>query len=174
MIAMPKQKDHQKTNILPRLLIGIGVLVLAVMILVFKEMSRDNRQEAGSAGIVPLQGADVMAYPIATSSELPAEQLRNALAEHRPTLAFFHSNSCRQCVMMIENVNRVYPEFSASVVLVDVYVYDEKNEPLLKKVGLQYIPTMIFYDRSGTEQVFVGLMDEEQLRQSLATLAEVE
>jgi thiol:disulfide interchange protein len=174
MIAMPKQKDHQKTNFLPRLLIVVGVLFLAAMVLALKEINREHVQEAGSTGIVPLQGADAMGETLAPPSELPADQLRNALAEHRPTLAFFHSNSCRQCVMMIENVNRVYPEFFASVVLVDVYVYDEKNEPLLKMVGLQYIPTMIFYDRSGREQVFVGLMDEEQLRQSLAALAEVD
>jgi len=58
------------------------------------------------------------------------------------------------------------------VLLVDVYVYDEKNEPLLKKVGLQYIPTLIFYDRAGKEQVSVGVMEAEQLRQSLAALAE--
>jgi thiol:disulfide interchange protein len=169
---MPKKRNHKKTNILPRLLIVVGVLALATLVLALKDRSRDAVPEAGSAGFVPLQGADAMGGTLGTPSELPADQLQNALAEHRPTLAFFHSNSCRQCVMMVEIVDQVYPKFAGSVLLVDVYVYDEENEPLLKKVGLQYIPTLIFYDRSGTEQVFVGLMEAEQLRQSLAALAE--
>ena len=43
---------------------------------------------------------------------------------------------------------------------------------LLEQVGLQYIPTLIFYDRTGKEQVSVGVMEAEQLRQTLAALAE--
>jgi len=169
---MPKKSLYKKTNNLPPVLIVICVLALAALVLLSKGGDHNQAQVIDASGIVPLQGGDVMAQTLAVPSELPADQLQNALAEHLPTLAFFHSNSCRQCAMMIEIVDQVYPEFAASVVLVDVYVYDEKNAPLLKKVGLQFIPTLIFYDRAGKEQVSVGVMEAEQLRQSLAALAE--
>ncbi len=54
---------------------------------------------------------------------------------------------------MMETVEQVYPEFGDSVTLVDVNVYDEQNTQLLSDVGLQFIPTLIFYDRSGQDQV---------------------
>jgi hypothetical protein len=36
---------------------------------------------------------------------------------------------------------------------------------------LQYIPTLIFYDQAGKEQVSVGVMEPDELRQVLAALA---
>ena len=73
---------------------------------------------------------------------------------------------------MIKTVNEVYPEFSTSLVLVDINVYDPKNRSLLQRVGLQFIPTMIFYDREGQSETQVGVIEAEQLRQTLAALVE--
>ena len=151
---MPKKRYHKKKkNNLARILIVVGVLALAVVVLLLKAGNNPQAQTAD------------------TSSNLPATQLQNALAEHRPTLAFFHSYNCQQCIVMMEIVGQVYPEFADSIVLVDVNVYDGRNAPLLQKVGLQYIPTLIFYDRAGQGQVSVGVMEAEQLRQTLAALA---
>ena len=72
---------------------------------------------------------------------------------------------------MIETVERVFPEFAGSVDLVDINVYDSKNEPLLQKVGLQYIPTLIFFDRYGQSQTSVGVMETDELHQRLTSLA---
>ena len=72
---------------------------------------------------------------------------------------------------MMDTVAQVYPEFTDSVTLVDVNVYDEQNQALLKRVELQYIPTLIFFDRSGQGEVSVGVMEAEQLKQTLASLA---
>ena len=149
---MPKQSHHKKTNHLPRILVVAGVLTLAAVLLLLKAGSNNQAQTTAVAG------------------DLPANQLQNALTEHRPTLAFFHSNNCHQCIVMMETVGQVYPEFSASVALVDVNVYDERNAQLLQDVRLQYIPTLIFYDRGGQDQVSVGVMEAEQLRQTLAAL----
>ena len=80
--------------------------------------------------------------------------------------------ACQQCIEMIGIVDQVYPEFKNTVALVDINVYDERNTALLNRVGLQYIPTLIFYDRTGKEQVSVGVMDPEILRQTLAALSE--
>ena len=150
---MPKKRYHKKNN-LARILIVVGVFALAVVVLMLKAGNKPQAQTAD------------------TSGDLPAVQLQNALSEHRPTLAFFHSNNCQQCIKMVAIVEQVYPEFSDVIILVDVNVYDELNQPLLQQVGLQYIPTLIFYDRAGQNQVSVGVMEAEQLRQTLAALAE--
>jgi len=104
------------------------------------------------------------------SGPLPSAQLRAALDNHRPTLAFFHSNNCHQCLVMVETLAQVWPEFADRLTLVDVDVYDERNAPLLQSVRLQYIPTLIFYDRTGQAETYVGVMEAEQLRQRLKAL----
>ena len=149
---MPKKIYHKKTNLLPRILVVAGVLTLAAVLLLLKAGSNNQAQTTAVAG------------------DLPADQLQNALTEHRPTLAFFHSNNCHQCIVMMETVSQVYPGFADAVALVDVNVYDERNAQFLRDIRIQYIPTLIFYDRTGQEQVSVGVMEAEQLRQTLATL----
>ena len=151
---MSKKRRSKKKNYLGRILIVVGVAVLAAVVLILKVGNNPQVQTAD------------------TSGDLPATQLQNALAEHRPTLAFFHSYTCQQCIEMIGIVEKVYPDFADVIVLVDIDVDGERNEPLLRQVGLQYIPTLIFYDRLGQRQVSVGVMEAEQLRQILTALAE--
>ena len=74
----------------------------------------------------------------------------------QPALAFFHSNTCQQCIEMIGIVGEVYPEFANSIALVDVNVYDERNTALLQEVRLQFIPTLIFYDQYGKSELFAA------------------
>ena len=71
---------------------------------------------------------------------------------------------------MIGIIEQVYPEFDDYVTLVDVNVYDRQNESLLNEVGLQYIPTLFFYDTSGKRQTHIGVMEARQLRQILSDL----
>jgi thiol:disulfide interchange protein len=148
---MPR-KHHRKPSYLPQILAIGGLALLVIAILAFKEKPQ-------------------AATPTASASDSAEVRLDRALAENRPTLAFFHSNTCHQCQVMMETVAQVYPDFAETVVLVDINVYDESNEALLKRVGLQYIPTLIFYDHTGKEQVSVGVMEAEALRQTLAALA---
>lgn len=147
-------KTHHKPSHLPQYLILAGVILLALVVLALKDRSQPE---------VP-----------ASTSALPAAQLERALSAGKPALAFFHSNNCEQCIIMIETVDQVYPEFNGSVDLVDINVYDPKNEPLLKKVGLQFIPTLVFYDRSGRAQTHVGVMEADTLRQRLTSLTGVQ
>ena len=72
---------------------------------------------------------------------------------------------------MMDIVAQVYPEYQTEVTLVDVNVYDERNVPLLKKVGLQYIPTLVFYNQNGERQVHVGVMEADVLRNTLAAIS---
>ena len=149
---MSKKHHRKQSRLLPILVLG-GLALLVVAILLLKPEPQ-------------------IATPTASANEYAEAQLDRALAENRPTLAFFHSNTCHQCQVMMEIVGQVYPDFAETVVLVDINVYDENNDALLKRVGLQYIPTLIFYDQTGQEQVSVGVMEAEQLRQTLAALAE--
>ena len=72
---------------------------------------------------------------------------------------------------MVKMVAQVFPEFSNSVVLIDIDVYDPNNQALLKRVGLQYIPTLIFYDRHGQDETFIGVLTPQILRERLMALA---
>lgn len=71
---------------------------------------------------------------------------------------------------MMDVVAEVYPEYKDAVTLVDVDVYDQRNALLLNGVRLQYIPTLMFYNRSGERQVHVGVMEADKLRDSLAAI----
>jgi thiol:disulfide interchange protein len=147
---MPKKK-RRKPSLLPQFLTIGGVFLLALVLLALKDRS-------------PAQAP-------ASTGTLPQAQLEGALRAGKPALAFFHSNNCEQCIIMVETVEQVFPEFTNTVALVDINVYDPNNEPLLQKVGLQYIPTLIFYDQHGQGQTFVGVMEADVLRQRLNSLA---
>jgi thioredoxin-like negative regulator of GroEL len=150
---MPKSKQHpNKTSRLAHVLVIGGLALLIIAILVVKQKPQTSS-------------------PLVSSTDPPEAQLDRALQIGQPTLSFFHSNNCQQCIVMMDTVAQVYPEFSDSVMLVDVNVYDELNQALLQRVGLQFIPTLIFFDRAGQGQVSVGVMEAEQLKQTLASLA---
>jgi thiol-disulfide isomerase/thioredoxin len=102
----------------------------------------------------------------------PATLYKYAIVNGEPTLAFFHSNTCDSCLQMIDIVNEIYPEFDGQVVLVDVNVYDPQNEFLISMVGVDFIPTLVFYDRAREEQVHVGVMDGGDLRKKLVEISQ--
>lgn len=103
--------------------------------------------------------------------ESPEEQLKRLLAAGRPIFAFFHSTTCYQCIQMTGIVEQIYPEFADRVALVDVNVYAEANQSLLRQAGIRVIPTLIFVDHTGTGQSYTGVMPAEQLRATLEGLA---
>jgi len=109
--------------------------------------------------------------PAALAALSPEEQLDRLLAIGRPIFAFFHSNTCQQCVEMSKIVDQVYPAFEGRVHLVDVNVYDKGNQNLLRRARLQVIPTLIFIDRSGTGLGYTGVMPADGLREQLEALA---
>jgi thiol:disulfide interchange protein len=96
---------------------------------------------------------------------------QQALAEKRPTFVFLHSNDCIPCKAMIDVVDEVYPEFDGKVTLIDVDVYDQRNNNLMRQERLQSIPTLVFYDAQGNRQVTIGAMQADQFRQTMSELA---
>jgi thiol:disulfide interchange protein len=101
----------------------------------------------------------------------PAEvQLDYYLGERKPTLAFFHSNNCYSCLLMVDRVALIHPEFAEHVALVDIDVYDPRNQNLLRNAGITTIPTMVFVSAKGETEVIIGIMEEAQLRQELQNI----
>jgi thiol:disulfide interchange protein len=145
-----KRKKVHKSSQVPQYVTIGGVILLIVLVLSFKF---NNQPEASS-----------------NFSILPETQLEEALEAGKPTLAFFHSDDCQQCIIMIDTVEQVFPEFSTSVTLIDINVYDPNNEPLLRRVELQYIPTLVFFDENGKGEPYVGVMTVDELRQHLISI----
>lgn len=104
----------------------------------------------------------------ALSPEAQVDRLR---AEGKPIFAFFHSNTCKQCIDMTAIVEQVYPDFNGRVYLVDVNVYDKGNQNLLQRAGIRVIPTLIFINGQGEGRSFTGVMQPDVLREQLNTLA---
>jgi thioredoxin-like negative regulator of GroEL len=147
------KKRRRQPSRMPQFFILGGLLVLAAAILVLKEKPQPA--------------------PLASNSDMLAEvQLDLALDARQPVLAFFHSNNCQQCLIMVDTVAQIYPQFQDSVTLVDIDVYDEQNSALLQRVRLQYIPTLIFFDRNGQAEPYIGVMEASQLSSKLASLSE--
>jgi len=109
-----------------------------------------------------MSGAAAVAGPFRPSS--PADQLNQALTGGHPVLVFMHSNNCQSCIDMMKVVEQVYPEFAGQIALVDVNVYDEANGPLMQKLGLRYIPTVVVFDKAGKTAQNVGAMKAEAFR----------
>jgi thiol-disulfide isomerase/thioredoxin len=151
---MPR-KRRRKPSRRPQLLALSGFAILVIAFILFKSSTGG----AQTSSFTPEPG------------QLAETQLDQALEAGRPVLAFFHSNNCQQCLIMMDTVARIFPEYQDQVVLVDVDVYSEFNRPLLSRVRLQYIPTLIFYDRAGESQTRVGVLADSLLREQLSAIS---
>ena len=137
-------KSKRPSTIL--ILAGIALLVLAVIAIKSKD------QDPGA--------------PVSLE-----EQYELALQEKQPTFVFLHSLDCIPCKEMMEVVAEVQPEFEGQVALIDVDIYQQSNLNIMRREGLQMIPTLVFYDRQGTRQVQVGVLQPDQLRAVLQTIS---
>jgi thioredoxin-related protein len=63
------------------------------------------------------------------------------------------------------------PTFKTPLLLIDVDVYVQSNQNILRRERLQSIPTLVFYDAQGNRQVFIGAMQPDQFRDTLTQLA---
>lgn len=161
-----------------RVIAGAAALIVAVLLL--KTYRSDlvglaaSQDEVEPTLPVVETGAPPQPTPavVDAPARLPEAHLDQLLAAGEPIFAFFHSNTCVQCVRMTEIVEDVYPDFSDSVALVDVDVYDEQNWNLLQRANIRVIPTLIFIDREGEVWGEAGVMEPDALREQLQTLAE--
>ena len=96
--------------------------------------------------------------------------MQRALEAGQPHLAVLQSRHSIPWQEKTPHPKQTYPEFAASVTLVDVDVYDQRNARLLQTAHIRTIPTLIFFDRAGQGQVHMGVLEAGQLRQTLTTL----
>lgn len=177
--AEPKPKQWPRAAIIATIVLLIGaVLVLKDAKSGSDAQMRNTNDASPTRAAMTIRQATTVptsiASPVPTTAvagELPETQLEQALAAGKPTLAFFHSNNCRACMTMMKVVDEVYPAFAASVVLIDVNVYDKQNTNLLQRTGVRGIPTQIFYDKTGQGQLVMGVMTPDALREQLTALA---
>jgi hypothetical protein len=125
----------------------------------------------GIAGAILIVKNQPAAPLQAGAGQLPEQHLGQLMQAGVPALAFFHSNNCQQCLDMVDIVNQVYPEFKDVIGLVDVNVYDDRNTRLLETARIRVIPTLVFYDRQGQDEVFMGVMPPDDLRAKFQGLA---
>ena len=142
-------------------IVGLSIVAILIGVILIAKAQPSAPTSAPSAS-APSASAAV---------ESPEVILDRALAAKQPTLAFFHSLTCASCVEMTAIVEQVYPEFKGAITLVDVNVYDDRNQALLQRAGIRAIPTLVLIDHTGQGQVFMGVMEAAQLRQNLQALA---
>ncbi len=147
----PVKSKPSQTGLLPKVLILAGVVVLVIAVYLVKNQP---------------SMADVPA------DESLQVQFDRYLQERKPILAFFHSTNCHSCIVMMNTVAQVYPEFKTEVGLVDVKVYDLQNEDFVRRERISSIPTLVFIDRNGQRKISIGVLEPDQLRQRLQALKE--
>jgi len=155
------------------ILVGMLLLIGVVLIVKVQKPSANAPTvvQDKAATVPPAAATAVSAQPSPTPALLPEAQLDQFLAAGKPTLAFFHSTTCVSCIKMTQIVQQVYPEFVDYVALVDVNVYDKRNASLLRRARIRAIPTLIFIDRTGQGQGYMGVMEPDALREQLQALA---
>lgn len=144
---------------------GIAVIILLIFIL----KGQDDKPDLSVSGNTP--EANSAAPDTQATPELPEERLDYLLGKNEPIFAFFHSNNCHLCIEMIKVVDSVFPQYEGRVNLIDINVYDQINQNLLRRAQINAIPTQIFINRSGEMVRSVGLMSADQLREALDKIA---
>ena len=147
---------------------SIAVVILGIVLLKGRQEPAVVLSAAQGSSPAAVSGPAAVSNPEAVNgpfrSVQPVDQLNQALAGGKPALVFMHSTTCQSCKDMMKVVDQVYPEFAGQVALVDVDVNDNANGPLMQKLGLRYIPTIVVYNREGKASQNVGAMKPDAFR----------
>jgi len=159
-----KRKKINPTNTGKKLVI-VGVLLVVVIIIIVKYYKSNVPTDPNQ--VAPAKEVVNNLLPPGT----PEEQMDWSIRNNQAAFVFFHSTDCQSCIDMMDIVDKVYPEFQDKVVLIDVNVYDETNQNLLRRGGVKTIPTQLFLDSNGQGKITLGVMSQDQLREQLAVIA---
>jgi thiol:disulfide interchange protein len=141
-----------------------------------KELSKPTRVMILSVVLLLIAVTLVVKFIILPPSALSGsrsaqETLDTYLAQGMPVMVYFYSDSCSSCREMETVIDEVYPPFRATVAMIEVNVYDEKNKDLIEKTGVQITPTTLFIDKTGRRLLVPEKMSAEELRTQLSALA---
>jgi len=176
--TLPRQAPAQDKPKAPKMnwfltvlvIASIGVVIFGIVLL------KERPQQAVALSAAQASNPAAVSGPTAARASNPAAvngpfkptspstQLDQALAAGQPVLVFMHSTNCQSCIDMMKVVDQVYPEFAGQIALVDVDVYDDANGPLMQKLGLRYIPTVVAFDKTGKSSQNVGAMKADAFR----------
>lgn len=156
-----------------------GLVVAAILFILFFKMSSNpatanlSVAETGAAATMPALNT-TPAAPAAPASDpfppKPEAQVDWVLRNGRPAMFIFHSTNCKPCIAMAALVEKIRPDYEGRIVFVDVITNDANNATLVRRAGIQSIPTTFFITTSGTGQGYIGLMKEEDVRAELDKL----
>ena len=154
-----------------------GLVVVAILFILFFKMSSTPAKlsvaETGAAATMPALNRNPAA-PAATASDSfpsqPEAQVDWVIRNGRPALFLFHSTNCKPCIAMTELIEKIRPDYEGKIVVVDVITNDAANATLVRRAGIQSIPTTFFIASSGSGQGYIGLMKEEDVRAELDKL----
>jgi hypothetical protein len=92
------------------------------------------------------------------------------LGERKPTLAFFHSNNCYSCLVMVDMVELIHPEFAEQV---PWWILMCTTRAIRIAAQMPVLPPFLPWYLSvlkGEAEVIMGIMEEDQLRQQLQNI----
>lgn len=157
----------------------MGLVVAAVLLIVAIKGLRPS--STGGLAIADTSATAVgptLQAPAATAAQpqsgaLPADpagQVDWVLANKKAALILFHSTNCKPCIAMTALVDKIRPDYAEKIVFVDVVTNDSANAALVRRAGIQSIPTTFFITTAGTGHGYIGLMKEEDVRAELDKL----
>ncbi len=87
----------------------------------------------------------------------------------KPSFVNFGSDTCVPCQQMIPTREAVSEIYKGKVNM--VYIHVDKDQFLASRYGVQSIPTLVFFDKSGMEtKRHVGIMTQKQIEDQLNAL----
>jgi len=128
------------------------LLLAVVLLLVSLALScQSSGSSTNQLDTTPSAGLDLASIP-----------LEQALSSGKPTLAEFGRGICIPCKAMKPILEELAAEYEGKLNVVIVEIDDHMDQT--KQYGIMAIPTQIFFDSSGNEQIrHMGFLPKEEI-----------
>lgn len=121
----------------------------------------------GTIFILPLVGYFML------SNKTNAEQKISTVNVDTPVIIKFSAPMCRDCKVLGENLNKVYPNYEKKIIIQNISVdkNDEATQNMIKKYHVTLVPTLVYIDSDGKIlKRTVGSLTSEQLENNMKAL----
>ncbi|MEW5822697.1 MAG: thioredoxin family protein [Cyanobacteriota bacterium] len=111
-----------------------------------------------------------------TSKSTPGKALlEETLQNGKPTVLYFTSEYCRDCLQVKPIIDKLEKKYSESVnfLIIDVRAKDSLSKEAIKKFKILGVPIAIFVKKDGTKsKVLAGYYPENAFEENITTLLE--